>query len=228
MLAPRAVQPHNERIRFPDLPTGVSGAAMAQDSAFEALMDRLRGGDEAAAAEVFRHFARRLIALAESRLSAQVRAKVDAEDILQSVFKSFFRRQAAGEFDLDSWDSLWSLLTVITLRKCGYHIRRWLAARRDVRHEAAPPAREGDSDANWQAISREPTPSEAAVLVETVAELLRGLDERDRQIVERSLQGESVGQISAGLGFSERTVLRVLQRVRKRLERLRVEDAAEA
>jgi RNA polymerase sigma-70 factor (ECF subfamily) len=204
------------------------GADMAHDPAFEALMARLRQGDEAAAAEVFLRFARRLIALAERHLGAQVRAKVDAEDVLQSVFKSFFRRQAAGEYDLDSWDSLWSLLTVITLRKCGHHTRHFLAARRDIRHEAPPPAQEVDSAARWEAIAREPTPSEAIILVETVAEVLRGLDERDRQVVERSLQGETVVEISAALGCSERTVFRVLGRVRRRLERLRAEGAAEA
>ena len=42
------------------------------------------------------------------------------EDVMASVFKSFFRRHAEAPFDLSSWDSLWSLLTLITLRKCGY------------------------------------------------------------------------------------------------------------
>jgi RNA polymerase sigma-70 factor (ECF subfamily) len=192
---------------------------MAHDPAFDALMDRLRRGDETAAAEVFRRFARRLVALAERRLSAQVRAKVDAEDILQSVFQSFFRRQAAGEYDLDSWDSLWSLLTVITLRKCGYRTRHFLAARRDVRHEAPPPAGEGASDAGWEAIAREPTPDEATLLTETVEQLLRGLDEDGRRIVELGLQGYKAPEISAQVGLAERTVYRVLERVKARLER---------
>jgi RNA polymerase sigma-70 factor (ECF subfamily) len=192
---------------------------MAQDPAFEALMERLRQGDEAAAAEVFRRFARRLIALAERRLSAQVRAKVDAEDVRQSVFKSFFRPQAAGEYDLDSWDSLWALLTVITLRKCGYRTRHFLAARRDVRHEAPPPAGEATSDAGWEAVAREPTPEEAALLTETVEQLLRGLEDDGRRIVELGLQGYKAPEISARVGLAERTVYRVLQRVKARLER---------
>jgi RNA polymerase sigma-70 factor (ECF subfamily) len=198
---------------------------MAHDPAFEALMDRLRQGDEAAAAEVFRRFARRLIALAERRLSAQVRAKVDAEDVLQSVFKSFFRRQAAGDYELDSWDSLWSLLTVITLRKCGYRTRHFLAARRDVRHEASRPAAGKEDDAaSWEGIARGPTPEEAALLAETVEQLFHGLDDDARRIVELALQGYKVPEISAQVGLAERTVYRVLERVRARLERWSADD----
>jgi RNA polymerase sigma-70 factor (ECF subfamily) len=199
---------------------------VAHDPAFEALMDRLRRGDQDAAAEVFRRFARRLIGLAERRLSAQVRAKVDAEDILQSVFQSFFRRQAAGQYELDSWDSLWALLTVITLRKCGYRIRHFLAARRDVRQEAPPPAAGDESVAGWEAIAREPTPEEAALLTETVAQLFRGLDSDGRRIVEMALQGYRASEISGQVGLAERTVYRVLERVRGRLERWSAEAEA--
>ena len=197
---------------------------MSQDPGFDALMDRLRRGEEAAAVEVFHHFARRLIGLARVRLGARLRQKVDPEDILQSVFKSFFVRQAAGAYDLDSWDSLWALLTVITLRKCGYRTRRFLAARRDVRREAAPSS--PDEAGGWEAVSREPTPEEAAVLAETVEDLFRGLDEDNRRIVELSLQGHRPAEVSAAVGLTERTVYRVLERVRDRLERLADEGAA--
>ena len=52
-------------------------------------MARLRAGDNAAAAEVFRRFANRLIGLARTHLDARVRQKVDPEDVMQSALKSF-------------------------------------------------------------------------------------------------------------------------------------------
>jgi RNA polymerase sigma-70 factor (ECF subfamily) len=191
-------------------------------------MDRLRRGEEAAAVEVFHHFARRLIGLARVRLGARLRQKVDPEDILQSVFKSFFVRQAAGAYDLDSWDSLWALLTVITLRKCGYRTRHFRAACRDLQREAAPARSQDDSAANWEAIARDPTPAEAACLTETVEQLLRGFDDRDRCIVELALQGYKAPEISTQVGLAERSVYRVLGRVQTKLERLRAEGEAEA
>src|SRR5947208_1520974 len=83
----------------------------------------------------------------------------------------------------------------------------------------------GEVALSWQGIAREPTPAEAAMLAETVEHLMRNLDERDRRILEMSLRQEPVPQISAEVGCTERTVRRVLERVRKRLERQRADGA---
>jgi RNA polymerase sigma-70 factor (ECF subfamily) len=198
---------------------------VAQESSFADLMARLRAGDGRAASLIFRRFEERLIALARSRLSDQLRRKVDPEDVLQSVFRSFFRQQASRPFDLSGWDSLWSLLTVITLRKCGHRVEYFHAACRDVRREAAPPPSAEDSDAAFEAIAREPTPSEAAMLTETLEQVLRGLEGYQRRIVELSLQGHTPAEVGAAVGRTQRTVQRVLKRVRDRLERLRAEGA---
>jgi RNA polymerase sigma-70 factor, ECF subfamily len=103
-----------------ELPT--VSVAMSDNSSFFAVMSRLQGSDPDAAVRVFERYWQRLLALARSRLDARLQAKLDPEDITQSVFKSFFRRQADGQFNLTDWDSLWSLLVVITLRKCGHRI----------------------------------------------------------------------------------------------------------
>jgi RNA polymerase sigma factor (sigma-70 family) len=89
--------------------------------------------------------------------------------------------------------------------------------RRDVQ---APPTDESSAPA-WEALAREPTPAEAALPAETVERLLGGLEPRQRQVAQLSLQGETVAQISARLRVTERTAQRVLQRVRERLQRRR-------
>ena len=111
---------------------------MSSDDSFADLVVRLRAGAPDAAGEIFRRFARRLIGLARLHLDARLRQKIDPEDVMQSALKSFFIRHAGGAFDLDSWDSLWSLLTVITLRKCGHKLEHFQAACRDVRRETTP------------------------------------------------------------------------------------------
>jgi RNA polymerase sigma-70 factor (ECF subfamily) len=191
---------------------------MSSDDSFDALMDRLRRGDEQAAQQVFQRFGERLIGLAQSRLNAAMRQKLDPEDVTQSVFRSFFRGQAEGRFDLDSWDSLWSLLTLITLRKCGHKVKYFRAARRDILREARPAPAEDPSA--WKAIAREPTPFEAAVLAETLEQTLRGLNGHQRHIVELSLEGYTVPEISASTGRAERSVYRLLEQVKKKLQQL--------
>jgi RNA polymerase sigma-70 factor, ECF subfamily len=185
---------------------------------FAELMARLRTGEDRAASQVFDRFAGRLMAVAHARLNAHLRQKVDAEDVLQSVFRSFFARYADGPFVLSDWESLWGLLSSITLRKCARRAEYFQAARRDIRREAIP------AD-GWGAWSREPTPEEATLLTETVQQLLDWLEPRERKIVALSLQGFSVVEISSKVAWAERTVQRILARVRKQLERQR--DAAE-
>jgi RNA polymerase sigma-70 factor (ECF subfamily) len=197
---------------------------MPDDPTFPDLIARLRGGDEEAARLIFRRFAARLVGLARARLDARVRQKVGPEDVVQSVFRSFFVRHAAGQFDLGSWDGLWSLLTVITLRKCGHQAEHFRAACRDVAREQSPPE-PGDSTAGWEAIAREPTAEEALQLTDVVEQLLAGLDEDDRRIVELALQGHTAAEISDQTGASERTVYRRLERIKARLERLRSSDS---
>jgi RNA polymerase sigma-70 factor (ECF subfamily) len=205
----------------------VQEPVVSHDQDFAALMQRLRQGDPLAAEAVFKRYARRLIRLAQNRLEGRLRRKVDAEDVMQSALKSFFLRNADGQFDLEDWDGLWSLLTVITLRKCGRQIRRFLAEARDVRREVAPPDPEG-SNSGWEALGDDPTPSEAAVLAETVEHLMRGLpDATERRMLELSLQGYGPREISGEIGRSERTVQRVLSMVRSRLRRLRDADDKE-
>jgi RNA polymerase sigma-70 factor (ECF subfamily) len=157
-----------------------------------------------------------------------VRQKVDPEDVAQSVFRSFFARQADGQFVLEDWDGLWGLLTRITLRKCHRQCERFTAGRRDVRREVSAPSPAAGCGVAWEAIAREPTPSDAAMLTELVDALMRPLDERERRILELRLQGYAVPEIGEAVGRTERTVHRVLERVRQRLERMDAEDVAGA
>src|SRR5205823_4289317 len=111
---------------------------MADETSFAEMMERLRLGDGPAAAQIFDRFAGRLVGLARSRIHGLLRQKVDPEDIVQSVFRSFFLRQSEGRMEVGSWDSLWGLLVVITLRKCGRCVEYFHAARRDIHREQTP------------------------------------------------------------------------------------------
>jgi len=199
---------------------------MAEPDSFEKVVEGLRANDESAAGEVFGRYANRLIGLARGRLDRHLRQKLDPEDVVQSVFRSFFTRQAEGQFDLETWDGLWSLLVRITLRKCAEKGRAFHAARRDVGHEVNLGGSSDDSSGPQHAIARDPTPQEAASLVETLERLLRGLDETQQPIVVLRLQGYTVVEISKQLDWSERTVKRVLGKVRGWLMRMEQESMA--
>ena len=195
---------------------------MTVEDSFAILMDRLRSGEEAAAREVFVRFAGRLAGLARRHLDVRLAVKVDPEDVVQSAYKSFFLRQREGELDVGTWDGLWGLLTLITLRKCADRAAYYRADKRNVGREAAGSPEDSAPAPVELALDREPSPEEAAVLAETVEALFRGTDDPDeRAILELSLQGHTASEISERLGRAERSVRRLREHLRKRLERMR-------
>jgi RNA polymerase sigma-70 factor (ECF subfamily) len=193
---------------------------MPDGESFLDAIGRLQLGNEQAAAEIYQRFARRLIGLANSRLDATLQVKADPESVVQSVFRSFFVRQAEGQFELDNWDGLWSLLVRITLRKCCRRAAAYHAECRDVRREVGQAPPDGSSPDNGQALARDPTPQEAAILAETLEHLMKGLDQTQQTILAQRLEGYTVREISASVGRTERTVHRVLGQVREALQRL--------
>src|SRR5215471_16679633 len=189
---------------------------------FADFMSRLQARDDAAAQELFGRFTHQLIALALRHIDAGLRHKEDPEDVVQSAYKSFFFRYGTGKLEVVNWNSLWGLLTLITVRKCAERAAYHRAARREAAREV--PLTPGEEGSAWlDPLGREPTPIEAAMLNETVEQLFAGLDEEERPVLELSLQGHSTREISERLGRAERTVRLLREGVRHRLERMQRE-----
>jgi RNA polymerase sigma-70 factor, ECF subfamily len=189
------------------------------DDSFAGIMQRLSVGEDAAARAIFERYTRQLVALARRRMDDRLAGKVDAEDVVQSAYKSFFVRQRAGQLDIGNWKSLWGLLTVITLRKIADRAAHFRAEKRDARREVVATGGE-HLPAGEMALDREPGPEEATLLSETVEALMRDLDDDERPILELSLRGYSTTEIGEELGRAERSVRRLRERIRKRLERM--------
>jgi len=192
-------------------------------NSFAEFLTRLRSQEDAAAQELFARFAHQLIALAHRNIGAGLRHKVDPEDVVQSAYKSFFFRYDEGNLELVNWNSLWGLLTLITTRKCAERAAYHRAECRDVAREVS--LTRGEEEKAWlDPLGREPTPLEAAVLNETVEQLLADLDEEERPILELSLLGHTTREISEQLGRAERTVRLLREGIRHRLEGMQGEN----
>src|SRR5262249_50115246 len=91
------------------------------------------------------------------------------------------------------------------------------AGRRDERRDATAVA---EHDPPWEvALDREPRPDEAVVLAEMIEGLFRATSEEDRPVLELSLQGYTAAEISLRLGRALRSVQRLREQIRRRLER---------
>jgi len=173
---------------------------------------------EAEARATFERFRRRLIGLARVHLGDRIRQKVDPEDVVQSVYKSILIRYTDAATAREDGDGLWSLLTLITVRKCADRVRYHRAECRDLHRETAACSDSQCASSRWHATDRQPSPEEALLLAETVEELLAGLSEGERAIVELTLQGYSTQDICQQLGRAERSVRRIRERVRTHFE----------
>ena len=178
------------------------------------LLARVRDGSQDAAAALYHRYAQRLLALAKAKCGTDLAARVDAEDIVQSVFGSFFRAAARGYYDVPSGEELWGLLLVIALNKIrakGAHHR---AAKRDVRKTvggaALTPADGGVEP---------PATDEAAhhLLRLVIGDVLDLLPVGHREVVRLRIEGWEVAEIAQRAGRSRRTVERVLQEFRARM-----------
>ena len=69
----------------------------------------------------------------------------------------------------------------------------------------------------------EPDPQDAAMLIEAVEELLAGLKEGDRPIVELRLQGYTTPEIAKETGRAERSIRRILEHLKQKLQRAALE-----
>lgn len=176
-----------------------------------------------AISRVDEEFRSRLVRLGGRLLDGRVRGTVEGEDIAQSVFKSFFRRQSVEPYPIATRADLWHLLAEITRRKCVRAARRELAQKRGGSRRAEAPDPDGAGE--WNLADPDAVPAEAvAVMRDLYQQLVAQLDELHRSVCELRLDGLELSEIAERLGVSTRTVERRMARVRERLESLCTED----
>ncbi len=178
------------------------------------LLRRFRVGEQDAATRLYLRYAQRLRGLATKQTGQELRTRLDPEDIVQSVFRTFFRRAKEGHYQVPDGEELWKLFLVIGLHKIRDAAVFHRAARRDVSRTHSLPERTASySDPESQNDSAETT------LRIVIDELLEQLSESQRQIVMLRLDGSQVDEIATQTRRSKRTVERTLQKFRELLRR---------
>ena len=192
---------------------------MPDSPSFDRLLSGVRKGDVDGAGEIIvRRFAARLAALAAAKVGERLGRRIDAEDVVQSVFRTFFRRLDDGLMELRDWESLWGLLTRISVCRICRHAEHNAAARRNQ-------GRETDLADDIQAFDREPRAEEVSIAEELRDRLIAEMTEKHRAIVLRILDGATHEAIAKELATSIATVERVHRGARERLSKLLADEA---
>jgi RNA polymerase sigma-70 factor, ECF subfamily len=191
------------------------------DPTDRSLLVELRNGDELAAAQLYQRYAHRLKALAEKKTGKDLANRFDSEDVIQSVFRSFFERARNGLYDVPTGGDLWPLLLVIALQKVRAYGTHHRAGRRDVRRERGSDDQETVHLASQRFKLEEPQ-SLLKLIAEETLELLPALH---RQVASWRLEGYDHQEIAKKTGRSKRTIERIFQECRVILQQLLTESA---
>ena len=176
------------------------------------LLERLRSGDEPAAATLFARYFGRLTGLARRRMSARLSRRADPEDVAMSAYRSFFVGAREGRYVLGRGGDLWRLLSAIALHKLLKKVRHEEAARRSIQVELPIDRVAEDRIVRTLAGSG---PMEDLTAADELDWIASRLDTFGRRVLELRLQGLLVPEIARDSGRLERSVRRSLARIRE-------------
>jgi RNA polymerase sigma-70 factor (ECF subfamily) len=179
------------------------------------FLRRIQAGDEGAARELLQRFEAEVRLVVRRQLPRLLRSRFDSLDFLQSVWGSFFRRMRTSPTDFEDSRHLVAFLARAAKNKVIDEYRRAASRKHDMHREeslwgSGPRARELPDAAD--------SPSEVAQAHEALGRMRDLVPEEKRSIVELKAEGLSSKDIGQRLGISERTVQRVLEDLRRRME----------
>lgn len=183
------------------------------------LIGRWRDGDQLAASALYQRYVERLSGVVTAQLSQKFKSRMDADDVLQSSCRSFFRRVQDGQFEFDQDDDVWKLLVTITLNKLRNQIRKHSAAKRDAGQESRPSDNDRPDDYFVQKLASTPEPVEAFAFSETIESIADRLSPQHALMLVQRLEGHSQQEIADSFGTSDRSIRRMLDDIKEFINR---------
>jgi len=179
------------------------------------FLKRIQDGDEGAACELLQRFESEVRLVVRRQLPRLLRSRFDSLDFLQSVWGSFFRRMRTTPTEFEDSRHLVAFLARAAKNKVIDEYRR-AASRKNDMHREEPLW--GDGPRPKDVLDPIDSPSEIAQAKEAFGRMRELVPEERRSILELKAQGLSSKEIGEQLGISERTVQRVLEDLRRRME----------
>jgi RNA polymerase sigma-70 factor (ECF subfamily) len=185
-------------------------------------MDTIRGlkaGEPAVLQCLYAKLGPMLQAIAARRVAPHLQSRFDAEDVVQSTFRTFFRRAQGGQFQFEDNQRLWNLLCAITLTKLKEKVRFHERQSRAASREQSDVDSQRSGQPRTPPISAVISPDAALEFADEFDHLLAALAPPERRLVELKLQDRTNDEAAEALGVSERTIRRMLAELQAKFER---------
>lgn len=193
-----------------------AGGGGSGGTGIQELLERVHDGDESAARELLTRFETEVRIVVRRQLPRLLRSRFDSMDFLQSVWGSFFRQVRGDEPRREFRDPrhLVAFLARTARNKVIDEYRRAASQKQNMRREEPIWMEDGPRELP----AGGDTPSEVVEAHEALDRMKALVPEARREILDLKARGLSSKEIGDRLGLSERTVQRVLEDLRRRIE----------
>jgi len=177
------------------------------------LLLHWKGGEQDAASEFHRRYVEKLLSLIQRNIARRFASRLDADDVAQSVLRTFFGAVADGRQLISPSDDVWKLLQTIALKKIRNQVKLHDAQKRSAGRTV--------SDPDMLDLLGEPTEQEAVDLADLVEHSIRSLDPNIARTMEMLLAGNTVDEIADSLKVSTRSVRRYREQIAEQMQTIR-------
>jgi RNA polymerase sigma-70 factor (ECF subfamily) len=206
-------------------PEGALAGAVAgweqavDDDDLAVLLERVRAGDAESVRDLIQRFEGELRAMVRGRLPQVLRSKFDSMDFVQAIWESVLINDGP---DLDRFSSpqhFRAFLAGVARNKVfAEHRKRTRTRRYNLKREEPLYVRRGSREEPRELPSSDPTPSQDAQARDRYAQLVEGRSPREVEVVELRRQGLTFDEIAERTGLGERSVRRIIDAIRARME----------
>ena len=179
----------------------------------DTVLDRLNGGDEAAAQQAFTAYEPYLRKVIRRLLPAELRAKFDSIDVVQSAYVDVLVAFRAGGMRFDTASQLGAFLLRATRNRFIDRVRQYRAAARREFSTCDSTSALHDDPTHLAPAAHQPRPSETAAAEELWQRLLAACPREHHRLLHMRRTGASAREIAADTGMHEGSVRRILRDV---------------
>ena len=183
------------------------------------LIARAKAGDETAIREFLSRFEPEVRMMVRGRLPRMLRTQFDSMDFVQAVWQSFFADLRSSSRQFENVHHLRGFLAGVARNKVYEEHRRLTRTKKHaLAQEQSLYVRRGSREVELALISPEPTPSQAVQASDRLAQLVARCSPLEVQVITLRRQEMTFDEIARRTGVSERSVRRIIDEARERME----------
>ena len=188
---------------------------------FADVIRRARAGDDTATAKLLSQFEPEVRTMVRIRLPRALRNQFDSMDFVQAVWKSVFTGatpDSKATVFTDEGQFRGFLAGVARNKVYEEHRRQTRTKKYDIGREERLYVQKGGREVPRDVPGFDPTPSENAQADDRLGQLVQGRSEQEAEIIILRRQGLTYDEIATKIGKDERSVRRVINAARERME----------